>query len=56
MGAFTGWTVAYIRLRYIEKHLDAHIFCEGSLLKPGMGTQPPGKVYDKNIQKEREEA
>ena len=50
MGAFTGWTVAYFRLRYMERHLDAHIFCKGSILKPGMGTQPPGKVYDRAAQ------
>lgn len=56
MGAFSGWTVAYFRLRYIERHLDAHIFCVGSLLKPGMGTRPPRKVYDKNVQTRSEEA
>ena len=48
MGAFCGWTFAYFRIRFMEKHLDAHIFCRGSLLKPGMGTRPPGQVYTKN--------
>lgn len=52
MGAFAGWTVAYARLRRMEKRLDVHIFCQGSLLKPGMGTQPPGKVYEKAEKKE----
>lgn len=47
-GAFSGWTVAYFRLRYMERRLDEHVFCKGSLLKPGMGTKPPAKVYDKN--------
>ena len=42
-GAFCGWTFAYFRLRFMERHLDAHIFCKGSLLKPGMGT----KVFDR---------
>ncbi len=56
MGAFCGWTVAYFRLRYIERHLDAHIFCKGSFLKPGMGTRPPRKVYDKSARKEGKEA
>lgn len=46
-GAFCGWTFAYFRLRFMESHLDAHIFCKGSLLKPGMGTQPPAKVFDR---------
>ncbi len=50
LGAFSGFTVAYFRLRYMERRLDVHIFCEGSILKPGAGTQPPGKVYDR-IQK-----
>ena len=54
LGAFTGWTVAYIRLRYMERHLDAHIFCKGSILKPGMGTRPPGKVYDVSAQSGKE--
>lgn len=55
LGAFSGFTIAYFRLRFMERHLDRHIFCEGSLLKPGAGTQPPGKVYDKYEQKESEE-
>lgn len=47
-GAFLGWTIAYYRLRRIERRLDVHIFCRGSLLKPGMGTKPPAKVYDRD--------
>lgn len=50
LGAFAGWTVAYFRLRHIERRLDAHVFCKGSLLKPGMGTMPPAKVYDRTEQ------
>lgn len=45
-GAFLGWTVAYARLRRIEKHMDVHVFCRGTLLKRGKGKQPDGKVYD----------
>ena len=55
LGAFSGWTTAYFRLRHIERNLDRHIFCVGSLLNPGMGTQPPGKVYDRKIQTRSEE-
>ena len=51
-GAFTGWTVAYLRLRYMERNLDIHIFCKGSILKPGMGTQPPGEVFNRKNTKE----
>ncbi len=50
LGAFCGWTAGYFRLRYMERHLDAHIFCVGSLLQPGMGTQPPGKVFDRKAE------
>ena len=46
LGSFTGWTVAYMRLRWIERHIDRHIFCSGDLLKRGKGKQPSGKVYD----------
>lgn len=52
MGAFAGWTVAYARLRRMERRLDVHIFCQGSLLKPGMGTQPPGKVFERTKKEE----
>ena len=45
-GAFIGWSVAYVRLRWVEKHMDVHVFCRGTILKKGKGNQPPGKVYD----------
>ena len=47
MGSLTGWTIAYIRLRWVEKHLDIHIFCQGMLLKRGIGLKPSGKVFEK---------
>ncbi len=46
VGSLTGWTAAYLRLRWVSKHLDTHIFCRGSLLKKGVGDKPPSKVYD----------
>ena len=46
-GAFVGWTVAYYRLRRIEKTLDVHIFCNGSIMKKGQGTCPSNKVFDR---------
>lgn len=45
MGAFAGWTVAYFRLRKIEKILDIHIFCSGSIMKKGEGKKPSNRVY-----------
>lgn len=56
IGAFAGWTIAYVRLRGIEKHLDAHIFCNGILLKTGVGKKPESKIYDRNIVAEKQSA
>ena len=46
-GSFVGLTVAYMRLRWVEKHLDEHTFCKGSLFPATKGKRPDAKVYDK---------
>ncbi len=46
-GTLVGFTIAYIRLRSIEKHLDVHIFCNGNIMKKGSGSCPPNKVFDR---------
>lgn len=46
VGAFIGWTVAYARLRWVEKHMDVHIFCRGTLIQVKYGIPEPSKVYD----------
>ncbi len=46
-GALVGWSVAYFRLRHIEKSVDTHIFCSGSIMKKGQGTKPTNKVYNR---------
>lgn len=51
-GSFVGWTVAYLRLRWVEKNLDVHIFCNGHLLKKRKGSRPSSKVYDRYETKE----
>lgn len=45
-GAVIGWSIAYTRLRWIEKNMDIHIFCKGRMLERGKGKKPSGKVYD----------
>lgn len=45
VGSFAGWIVAYHRLRKIEKTMDVHIFCNGSILKRGKGKMPSNLVY-----------
>lgn len=45
-GSFVGLTVAYMRLRWVERHLDEHTFCKGSLFPATKGKRPDAKVYD----------
>ena len=44
-GAFVGWCVAYWRLRWVERHMDVHVFCRGTLISYGKGKMPSGMVY-----------
>lgn len=46
-GAFVSFTVGYFRLRWVERHLDEHIFCNGTLFPVKRGKRPSSKVYDK---------
>lgn len=48
IGAMIGWTVAYHRLRVIERTLDIHIFCKGNIMKRGHGDKPSNKVYSRH--------
>lgn len=50
LGAFTGWTIAYIRLRWIERNLNTHIFCQGVLMRQEKQEKPDSKVYDKKAE------
>lgn len=47
LGSFVGWTIAYARLRWVERHLDTHIFCKGQLVKREFIPKPSSKVYDR---------
>lgn len=53
VGSFIGWSVAYYRLRWIEKHMDEHIFCSGHLLPSGKGEMPSSKVFDRYAEAEK---
>ncbi len=46
-GSFIGFTFAYIRLRWIEKNMDNHIFCRGRLFKIKRGEKPTSIVYQR---------
>ena len=45
-GSLIGFVTAYMRLRWMEKHLDEHIFCRGNIMKQGKGIKPSPKVFD----------
>ena len=47
IGAFAGFSVAYFRIRRMEKTLDVHVFCNGSILKRGKGKMPSNLVYER---------
>lgn len=47
MGSFLGFTVGYFRLRWVEHHMDVHIFCQGELFKIKRGRKPSAKSYDR---------
>lgn len=54
IGAFAGWTAAYMRIRWVEKHLTSHIFCRGTLLKHEKVPMPTGKVFDRYAEAEKQ--
>lgn len=45
IGAFFGWVVAYSRLRWVERNLDEHIFCDGELIPAKQENMPSNIVY-----------
>ncbi len=54
-GGLTGLTIAYLRIRWVERHLDEHIFCKGTLFPMSRDRKPEAKVYDKKALKGGEE-
>lgn len=49
IGAFAGWSMAYCRIRWIQEHLDEHIFCRGKLIPEIYGEMPSPTVYHHTI-------
>ncbi len=48
-GSLVGFTYGYYRIRKMERDLDIHIFCAGSIVDRGFGKKPSNKVYDKPL-------
>ena len=55
IGSILGWTVAFFRIRYIERHLEGHIFCRERIMKAGEGEKPSNLVFDRYAAKESAE-
>lgn len=50
-GAMVGWIAGYIRLMWMEKNLDTHIFCRGTVIPERYEEYPDSVTYDKNKKK-----
>lgn len=46
IGSVIGFTVAYVRLRWMEKHLNEHMFCRGNIMRHEKGIKPSPKILD----------
>lgn len=46
-GSLTAFILAYFRLRWVEKHLDEHIFCRGVLFKTKREAMPDSLVFSR---------
>lgn len=47
LGAFVGWCIGYARLRWVERHMDTQVFCQGVLIQHGHGPRPSDQVYNR---------
>lgn len=56
LGGLAGWTAAYMRLRWVEKNLDVHIFCQGNIVKREHVPKPSGIAYKRAKKPETERA
>ncbi|HJA67038.1 MAG TPA: exopolysaccharide Pel transporter PelG [Candidatus Mediterraneibacter cottocaccae] len=56
VGSILAWSFAYGRLRWLERHLEEHTFCRGTLLERADEPMPDSKVYDlREIRKKQKE-
>ena len=54
VGSVAGFSIAFARLRRMEKNLDEHMFCRGNIMKQAKGIKPSPKVFDLEEQKTSE--
>lgn len=53
-GAVIGFVVAYMRLQWMERNLDEHMFCRGNIIRNAKGIKPSPKVFDLREQQKAE--
>ncbi len=44
--SFLAFTFCYFRLRWIEKNIDTHVFCRGTVLRQVKAERPPADVFN----------
>ena len=49
IGSFIGFTFAYVRIRWIEKNINTHTFCNGIILRQINQPRPSSLVYDQGV-------
>ncbi|MCR4674096.1 MAG: exopolysaccharide Pel transporter PelG, partial [Lachnospiraceae bacterium] len=50
-GSAVGWIICYYRLRWVERNIDKHIFCEGNIKPYHKGKKPSSMVYCRKVEK-----
>lgn len=47
IAAFLAFTFSYFRLRWIERNLDTHVFCKGTIIEQVREEMPKAMIYKK---------
>lgn len=45
VGALVGWAVSFLRIQYLEKHFERHIFCTTEIINRNKGKEPDSVIY-----------
>mgnify|MGYP002855537594 CR=1 FL=1 len=46
-GSVVGWWFVYFRIRWVERNIEEHTFCRGTILAKAQGKVPSSRVYVK---------
>jgi len=56
IGSATGYSIAYFRLRWVERHLEREVFCTGDIIPRELGKRPSARVYYKYTDEQEHES